>query len=168
MAGDHAELVGRILHKQGAANWDHVYYPAVNVTSLVQEWVAGTVPNNGFLLVNASLTQIGLKASEYSPGPRLVITYTDESAPNCYGLWVHSRFTDAQLADPALEATVWGSNADPDGDGTINLFERALGTNPNAAGEGAQGVLGCETTAGGALDLTFRRQPGEVGVRLIW
>jgi chitodextrinase len=164
VAGDRAELVGRILHGQGAANWDHVYYPAVNVTALVQEWVAGTVPNNGLLLVNASATQIGLKASEYSPGPRLVITYTDEPAPSTYEQWVHSRFTDAQLADPALEATVWGRNADPDGDGTINLFERALGSDPSAAGEGVQCALCCEPASGGALDLTFRRSTGATGV----
>ena len=162
--GDHAELAGRVLQTSGG---DHVYYPAADVTALVQKWAAGTVSNFGLLLVNASLTQIGLKACEYSSGPQLVITYTDEPAPDLYGMWVHSRFTDAQLANPALEATVWGTGTDPDGDGTINLFEYALGTDPNSAAGNAATALRCAPVADSTdLQLTFKRVKGLQGVAI--
>lgn len=126
VADDRGELLGRILQQPNA---DHIYYPALDVTTLVQEWACGTVPNHGVLLMNSPVTRIGLKASEYGTGPRLVITYTDEPAPYLYAMWCHSRFTNAQLADPALESTVWGPQADPDGNGLTNLaeFERTTG-----------------------------------------
>ena len=42
-------------------------------------------------------------------------------------------FTSEQLADAALEASVWGELADPDEDGRANLLEYAQATNPNDA-----------------------------------
>ncbi|NBD37289.1 MAG: hypothetical protein GVY10_01815 [Verrucomicrobia bacterium] len=44
--------------------------------------------------------------------------------------WQEAWFSAAELADPALEATLWGNAADPDGDGLSNWFEYALGGNP--------------------------------------
>ncbi len=169
VGGDRAERVGRILHLAGSANWDHVFYPAVDITMLAQKWAAGAVSNHGLLLVRSPLTGIGLKASEYSTSsaPYLEIVYTEEVAPALYELWVHGtgRFTDAELADPALEATVWGREADPDADGVVNLFEYALGTEPRVGNPGALGqVLGCATAADGSLEFKFRRRPGTVGV----
>jgi hypothetical protein len=80
-------------------------------------------------------------------------------------MWVHGPFTDAQLADPALETTVWGRNADPDGDGVANLFEYALATDPNIADAGGlAGVLHCAPATGGAVDLAFGRRTGTSGV----
>ncbi len=165
--GDRAERVGRILQLAGSANWDHVFYPAVDVTMLTQKWAAGTVPNCGLMLVRSPVTGIGLKASEYSTSsaPYLEITYTEEAAPALYELWVHGQFTDAQLADPGLEATVWGRDADPDGDGLANLIEYALGTAAKVADSGVLGrVLTGGTTAEGQLEFKFRRRPGVVGV----
>ncbi len=162
--GDRGELVGRILHQSGSANWDHVYYPAVDLTLLVQKWAAGTVPNHGLVIDRSPVTGIGLKASEYNPGPYLEIEYTDEAAPNLYELWIHGRFSDGQLADPAREGTEWGRGADPDGDGLINLFEYALGTDPNEAGSGLAGALRCANRGAGEVDLVFRRPTGTSGV----
>ncbi len=78
---DNSGTVDRILHQAGSSNWDHVYYPPANITSLVQGWVDGTVPNYGVLVLNEGSTGIGFKASEYSSGrPYLEITYTDKPA----------------------------------------------------------------------------------------
>jgi len=47
--------------------------------------------------------------------------------------WQREHFTAAQLADPALEATLWGATADPDADGHANLLEFATASHPLAA-----------------------------------
>lgn len=47
--------------------------------------------------------------------------------------WQREHFTTEQLANAALEATLWGAAADPDGDGRSNLLEFATGTAPLAA-----------------------------------
>ncbi|MBN1788363.1 MAG: DNRLRE domain-containing protein [Sedimentisphaerales bacterium] len=71
--GDAAELLGQVELIQG----DHIYYPSVDVTDIVQKWVNGTADNYGMLLVNDSLTGTNLKASEYgSAHTYLEITYT--------------------------------------------------------------------------------------------
>lgn len=71
--GDAAELLGRVELTQG----DHIYYPPVDVTEIVQKWVNGTADKFGMLLVNDSLTGTNLKASEYSSAHTyLDITYT--------------------------------------------------------------------------------------------
>jgi hypothetical protein len=70
-------------------------------------------------------------------------------------LWRKSYFTAAQLANPALESTVWGNLADFDLDGVGNLLEYALGTNPNGADGPAQ--LRPGTDAQGRLTVTFQR-----------
>lgn len=167
--GDHAERVGRILQLSGSANWDHVFYPPVDVTMLVQKWAAGTVPNHGLLLVHSPVTGIGLKTSEYgtSTAPYLEITYTEEPAPKLYELWVHGHFSDAQLADPAQETTVWGRTADPDSDGVPNLFEYALGTDPNTAGAVLGAALQCLSADGASVELTFDRVAAANGVAYV-
>lgn len=164
--GDRAERVGRILQLSGSANWDHVFYPPVDLTMLVQKWAAGSVPNFGLMMVHSPVTGIGLKASEYgtSSAPYLEITYTEETAPTLYEMWTHSVFTDAQLADPAGEANVWGRTADPDGDGVVNLLEYAMGTNPNNAGAALGNALQCTGAAADSVAFSFRRLPKTVGV----
>lgn len=47
-----------------------------------------------------------------------------------YEAWAGTRFTAQELANPALEATVWGSFANPDADSHNNLLEMLFGTNP--------------------------------------
>ena len=45
--------------------------------------------------------------------------------------WRTQYFAAADLADLAKEATMWGDEADPDGDGLANLVEMVTGTIPN-------------------------------------
>jgi len=44
--------------------------------------------------------------------------------------WRALHFTAEDLADPAKEATLWGAEADPDGDGFSNILEMIMGTLP--------------------------------------
>jgi hypothetical protein len=44
--------------------------------------------------------------------------------------WRARFFPAAQLDNPALERSVWGAEADPDGDGIVNLLEYAFELNP--------------------------------------
>ena len=158
--GDFAERVARIEHQ---TTWDHVYYPPADVTLLVQKWVCGTVPNCGVMVVRSPITDIGLKASEYSHGPYLEITYTDEPAPSLYEMWQHAHFTDTELADPDLEHTVWGRGADADHDGLCNLFEYALKMPPRTGDPAGIRIGGNEGSAG-LPGLGYTRACGALGV----
>ncbi len=47
-----------------------------------------------------------------------------------FKFWMNQNFDSSELVDPALEQTLWGREADPDGDGWDNYSEYALGGNP--------------------------------------
>jgi hypothetical protein len=47
--------------------------------------------------------------------------------------WLAENFAATDLANPALQATLWGWDADPDGDGIANRLEYALGGDPQVA-----------------------------------
>lgn len=47
-----------------------------------------------------------------------------------YQTWTNDHFQPSTLADPDLEATVWGMGADSDGDTYSNLIEMLFGTDP--------------------------------------
>ncbi|KNY29562.1 DNRLRE domain-containing protein [Pseudobacteroides cellulosolvens] len=69
-----------IPHLEGETNWNHVYYPAVDITETVKKWAVSPNKKMGLILVNEGLTDIGLKASEYNMGmtPYISVEYTDE------------------------------------------------------------------------------------------
>lgn len=70
--------------------------------------------------------------------------------------WRETWFSAEELADPTLEATLWGSDADPDGDGRVNFEEYASDTNPRMSDvDPAQGAFEVGTD-GDSLTLTFR------------
>ncbi len=80
--GDYGSIIASIPHMEGSENWNHTFYPEADVTSTVQNWLNGTVTNNGFMLVNDSETGIALKASEYSTGKRPYLSVTYRYYPN--------------------------------------------------------------------------------------
>lgn len=45
--------------------------------------------------------------------------------------WLETHFRNEELANPWLEETLWGWDADPDGEGLSNLMEYALGGDPH-------------------------------------
>jgi hypothetical protein len=74
---------------------------------------------------------------------------------SAYETWRLSHFTAPQLADPALETSLWGDRADPDLDGKSNLLEYATGSNPRAGDSAAAAVVG--RSAANRLTLAFTR-----------
>lgn len=69
-----------------------------------------------------------------------------------YDSWAQTRFSATDLNNPALEASVWGMEANPDGDLYGNLLEMMFGTDPGAS-EPSQVVF--EKLNGNRVSLTF-------------
>jgi hypothetical protein len=145
-------VIASIQHQQGSANWDHVLYPAADVGYQVQKWVCQAETNNGFMLINDSLTGIGLKASEYGSHGHLEIVWSDEAAPYLYECWLTNWFSSAEIDDPSVS----GGDADPDGDGLANRFEQALGTDPRGEVASVFGILD-PVTVSNRLGFDFQR-----------
>ena len=57
---------------------DHDFYPPADITEIVRQWVKGTTPNNGILLINDTGVSTSIKATEYNPDrcTHFTITYT--------------------------------------------------------------------------------------------
>jgi hypothetical protein len=106
---------------------DHTFYPGVHITNIVQKWVNGTANNYGLLLINNSLTNTGLKASEYSSGHTyLEITYTTGCPCVIAGDINYDCVVDfydfAELAQNWLMQNTIGDIApEPFGDGIVDI-----------------------------------------------
>jgi len=77
--------------------------------------------------------------------------------------WQRDRFAAEELSNPALEVSVWGSRADPDGDHLPNLFEYALGGDPKLLNN-APLIQSIKFGADGHLSFSYRRMPNTTGV----
>jgi VCBS repeat-containing protein len=73
-----------------------------------------------------------------------------------YQNWAAARFSQATLTDPALEATVWGMHANPDGDSAANLIEMIYGDLPETREPSPFVVV---KNADATVSVTFPRNP---------
>ncbi len=65
--------------------------------------------------------------------PLLCCTTAGGGPPvGAYLAWLQAKFP-AAYGNPALEATVWGDHADPDGDGCPNILEFMMARDPKTA-----------------------------------
>jgi hypothetical protein len=90
-------------------------------------------------LTNYHPLSLIIKASDeqgLTVGSNVFTISVDVDRGRTFGLafekWQQAHFTPAVLANPALESTTFGSNANPDRDPYSNLLEMALGLDPNA------------------------------------
>ena len=121
--------------------------------------VSSTVVNGQQLTLTLSS---GLEGSA-----NITIRATDAASNTCSGpvtvtvkrtglmAWRYNHFSAADIANPALESSVWGDNADPDADGIPNLLEYALALNPWQADSGLPGVS--ISGAGASAQVTYRK-----------
>lgn len=91
--------------------------------------------------VTSNVFQIGLPAVA---SPSLAQAY-DAWAAHCFA---------AVVANPALEASVWGQDADPDKDGSVNLLEMLFGLDPDQPDKVSLGFTRLSATQ---YTLTFPR-----------
>ena len=86
---------------------------------------------SGFIEVSPSADTTYTLRSEDAAGGVL----TEDVTVRVFGdreAWRAQHFTPEELANSALEATLWGDDADPDGDGLSNCFEHLLQGDPLA------------------------------------
>jgi hypothetical protein len=73
-----------------------------------------------------------------------------------YNQWASGKFPAATLANPALETTVWGMMANPDGDSARNLVEMLFNSPPQTAEPSPLVVV---KNADATVSVTFPRNP---------
>ena len=125
---------------------------AVSASNLLVE------PNGFYVTANLAV------AWSAQPGPRTVVVTTPGgrssaviTPENTFNVsYTPSQAWRVQYGFPLDGTGAGGDLADPDADGIVNLIERALGTNPNAAGSGG---LATVSTEGGFLTITAIKNP---------
>ena len=124
-------------------------------------WVWPTVAGGGginpvttFFTVSATFNDLETIVGEVNGTGFLMQTEeVNLSSGTTYAEWVATNFTAAEQAD--LEIS--GETADPDRDGSSNLFEFATGTAPKDAGSFPECTI--NITAAGEVQITFPENP---------
>jgi hypothetical protein len=99
-----------------------------------------------------------LSANLPQGGPHLLSLQAEGlTVANLLSTWRADHFYAADLNDPALETTVWGNLADPDGDGLANLLEYALNSAPDVPSLPPAATLDTSDPAAPRLKLTYTR-----------
>jgi hypothetical protein len=96
-------------------------------------------PNAGYPVTGVAEATLGLELNDLgntgSGGARTSsLTLTLRVIASLREKWRSEAFPPQILNDPAAEATVWGDEADPDGDQVPNLLEFAFGMDPGTPG----------------------------------
>ncbi len=77
-----------------------------------------------------------------------------------YRTWLKQYFPEATLADASMRASIWGTHADPDRDGLVNLIEFFMDLNPTLF----DAHLDLDAVANGnIIEATYRRNKAAVG-----
>lgn len=95
---------------------------------------ASLAPTIMFLLAGEYALQVSVSDGEFERAQSLQVTVLPQATP--LERWRSRHFSPEVLATSALEETVWGSLADPDGDKRVNLLEAYAGTDPQTANPG--------------------------------
>lgn len=149
-----AELRGDVIKIDALGNLSHIY-DAVDgqrgVTGLTRD-ENGTVYATAFDIMEGGASPAILRVlNPESATPTTEVFLEGSFLGEPFGIaavtehpslaaWQAGHFSAADRANPALEATVWGEQADPDGDGLSNLLEFALNLIPTKSDAGS-GVL---------------------------
>jgi hypothetical protein len=104
-----------------------------SVTNSINQGIGNVASNTlsgiGFIDVSPTNDTVWTLTSTPASGPNLQAQVSVRVFPT-KAEWRVANFSPADLANPALEATVWGDHADPDGDGLVNSAEYAAQTSP--------------------------------------
>ncbi len=145
-------VVGTVAPDQGSGSGEYAWF--------FIEGEPEDVPEGMFFAFS------GLVGTEWSTeylGPQMfAVEGILGSAPPSSPLasWRANYFSQETLDDPALETTVWGNTADPDGDGIPNLIEFALSGIPTDPGSAPLPTLGTITIGDDQfLSLTVNKNP---------
>ena len=163
-----------IVHSFDFTDDFHMIRLALNPTNgQASLWIDGNLITDNFQTSSSSINHVitGNSSSSIRNGS-IQIDYfrvEDQWCPPAEGLvdpasyegWVLSNFATAQTNDAGQETTVWGNNADPDGDNIANLAEFAFGSNPNS---NDPTVLPSISPSGNGSIFTYRRRTNGTGI----
>lgn len=95
--------------------------------------------SNGIAGTDVLTATLNDNGNSGSGGPRSVFTTLGiRIYASQFDEWVHTHFTQTEIQNASLEATLWGVHADPDHDGLENIAEYGLGTLPRTHNAGPQ------------------------------
>jgi PKD repeat protein len=120
-------------------------------------WNSTSVPDGNYMLEDKGNDESD-EIITWSAAVNVVVMNTIPPTP--VETWRAANFTAAELADNSMEASLWGSSADPDGDDLNNDAEFALGTDP-LSGNSTSDVITMslsEEPGGHLLYMTYRRR----------